>query len=221
MKRPSTDNDRYNELDRKRTSNDRRFEPPPPPRFTTTTSNYDRPPEKKRVDDYPASSSKRNDDYKSSSRGGAGSLGNTDVTSFKRPINDGYKRSNDIDPPSRSGSGGYDQRGVVSSMGSSAKDNRFNDSVDNRHIRYLFNIISTGQESFMNNSTNRGSMSSSKSRYLDNHSNGGSNDRYSDRTSSTSSSAWANPNNGPPTSVKSFGGLPVTNDVWVRIYFKI
>lgn len=135
MKRPSNDNDRYNEIDRKRNSNDRRFEPPPPPRFTTTASNYDRPPEKKRVDDYPTSSSKRNDDYKSSSRGGAGSLGNSDVSSFKRPINDGYKRSNDIDPPSRTGSGGYDQRGVVSSMGSSAKDNRFNDSVDNRHMR--------------------------------------------------------------------------------------
>lgn len=59
-------------------------------------------------------------------------------------------------------------------------------------------------------------MTSSKSRYMDNHSNGGSNDRYSDRTSSSSSSAWANPNNGPPSSVKSFGGLQsVTNDVWV------
>lgn len=59
-------------------------------------------------------------------------------------------------------------------------------------------------------------MSSSKSRYIDNHSNGASNDRYSDRTSSSSSSAWANPNNGPPSSVKSFGGLQsVTNDVWV------
>lgn len=51
---------------------------------------------------------------------------------------------------------------------------------------------------------------------MDNHSNGGSNDRYSDRPSSSSSSAWANPNNGPPSSVKSFGGLQsVTNDVWV------
>lgn len=94
------------------------------------------------------SSSKRNDDYKSSSRGGGGgggggasSMGNSDVSSFKRPINDGYKRSNDIEPPSRSGgSGGYDQRGIVSSMGSSTKDNRFNDPVDNRHIRY-FTII--------------------------------------------------------------------------------
>lgn len=145
IKRTSADNDRYNELDRKRPANDRRFEPPPPPRFDTAirSSNYDRPPEKKRVDDYPTSSSKRNDDYKSSSRGGTGSLGNSDVSSFKRPINDGYKRSNDIEPPSRSGggggggggSGGYDQRGVVSSMGSSTKDNRFNDSVDNRHLR--------------------------------------------------------------------------------------
>lgn len=137
IKRTSTDNDRYNELDRKRTSNDRRFEPPPPPRFDTAirSSNYDRAPEKKRVDDYPTSSSKRNDDYKSSSRGGASSLGNSDVSSFKRPINDGYKRSNEIEPPSRSGSGGYDQRGVISSLGSSSKDNRFNDSVDNRHMR--------------------------------------------------------------------------------------
>lgn len=51
---------------------------------------------------------------------------------------------------------------------------------------------------------------------MDNHSNGGSNDRYSDRTTSSSSSAWANPNNGPQSSVKSFGGLQsVTNDVWV------
>lgn len=136
MKRPTTDNDRYNEIDRKRSTNDRRFEPPPPPRFDTAIrSNYDRPQEKKRVDDYQSSSSKRNDDYKSTSRGGAGSLGNSDVSSFKRPINDSYKRSNEIDPPSRSGTGGYDQRGVVSSMGSSTKDNRFNDSVDNRHIR--------------------------------------------------------------------------------------
>lgn len=139
MKRPATDNDRYNnDIDRKRTTNDRgRFEPPPPPRFDTAirSSNYDRPPEKKRVDDYPSSSSKRNDDYKSSSRGGAGSIGNSEVSSFKRPINDGYKRSNDIEPPSRSASGGYDQRGVVPSLGSSTKDTRFNESVDNRHIR--------------------------------------------------------------------------------------
>ena len=150
MKRPSSDADRYNDIDRKRSSNDRRFEPPPPPRFDTAirSSNYDRPPEKKRVvDDYPSSSSKRNEEYKSSSRGGGGggggttSIGSSDVSSFKRPLNDSYKRSNDIEPPSRSGgggggggSGGYDQR-VVSSLGSSTKDNRFNDSVDNRHIR--------------------------------------------------------------------------------------
>lgn len=63
-------------------------------------------------------------------------------------------------------------------------------------------------------------MSSSKSRYMDSHSNGGSNDRYSERTSSSSSSAWANPNNGPPSSVKSFGGIQsVTNDVWVSTAF--
>lgn len=137
LKRPTNDTDRYNDIDRKRSSNDRRFEPPPPPRFDTAirSSNYDRPPEKKRVDDYPSSSSKRNEDYKSSSRGGTTSIGSSDVSSFKRPINDSYKRSNDIEPPSRSGgSGGYDQR-VVSSLGSSTKDNRFNDSVDNRHIR--------------------------------------------------------------------------------------
>lgn len=142
MKRPASDADRYNDVDRKRSSNDRRFEqprhdPPPPPRFDTAIrSNYDRPPEKKRVDDYASSSSKRNDDYKSSSRAATTSIGggNSDVSSFKRPI-DSYKRSNDIEPPSRSGgSGGYDQR-VVSSLGSSTKDNRFNDSVDNRHIR--------------------------------------------------------------------------------------
>lgn len=71
MKRPAAEPDRYNEIDRKRTSNDRRFEPPPPPRFDTAirSSNYDRPPEKKRNDDYSSGSSKRNDDYKSSSRG--------------------------------------------------------------------------------------------------------------------------------------------------------
>lgn len=100
----------------------------------------------KRVDDYPSSSSKRNDDYKSSSRGGSTSIGSSDVSSFKRPINDSYKRSNDIEPPSRSSGGsggggsggGYDQR-VVSSLGSSTKDNRFNDPVDNRHIRYSKN----------------------------------------------------------------------------------
>lgn len=57
MKRPPAETDRYNEVERKRSSNDRRFEPPPPPRFDTAirASNYDRPPEKKRVDDYPTS----------------------------------------------------------------------------------------------------------------------------------------------------------------------
>lgn len=138
MKRPASDTDRYNDIDRKRSSNDRRFEPPPPPRFDTAirSSNYDRPPEKKRIDDYPSSSSKRNEDYKSSSRGGTTSISSSDVSSFKRPINESYKRSNDIEPPSRSGGsgGGYDQR-VVSSLGSSTKDNRFNESIDNRHIR--------------------------------------------------------------------------------------
>lgn len=49
-------------------------------------------------------------------------------------------------------------------------------------------------------------MSSSKSRYMDNHNNGNSNDRYSDRqTSSSSTSAWGNPNSGPQSTVKSFG----------------
>lgn len=48
-------------------------------------------------------------------------------------------------------------------------------------------------------------MSSSKSRgYMDNHSNGNSNDRYSDRPSSSSTPAWAN---GPASSVKSFNGM--------------
>lgn len=51
-----------------------------------------------------------------------------------------------------------------------------------------------------------GSISSTKSRYMDNHNNGNSNDRYSDRqTSSSSTSAWGNPNNGPTSTVKSFG----------------
>lgn len=41
---------------------------------------------------------------------------------------------------------------------------------------------------------------------MDNHNNGSSNDRYSDRqSSSSSSSAWGNPNNGPQSSVKTFG----------------
>lgn len=53
---------------------------------------------------------------------------------------------------------------------------------------------------------------------MDGHNNGGSSDRYAERTSSSSSSAWANPNNGPPSSVKTFGGLQsVTNDVWVSL----
>lgn len=62
-------------------------------------------------------------------------------------------------------------------------------------------------------------MSSSKSRYMDNHGNGSSNDRYSDRTSSSSSTAWGNPNNGPPSSVKPFGGMQSVagNDPWSTI----
>lgn len=57
-------------------------------------------------------------------------MGNSDVSSFKRPLNDGYPKR-EMDPPSRSASG-YEQRGGVSSIGSSGKDHRFNDSVDNR-----------------------------------------------------------------------------------------
>lgn len=62
----------------------------------------------------------------------------------------------------------------------------------------------------------RGSMSSGKSRYMDS---GSSNDRYSDRPLSSSSSAWGNPNNGPPSSVKTFSGMPSTtgNDLWSQI----
>lgn len=130
IKRPAatTGNDRYDDIDRKRSTNDRRFEPPPPPRFDTAirSSTYDRSADKKRIDDY-TSGSKRNDDYKPSSRGNVSSgIGNSD--SFKRQMNDYPKR--DLDPP-RSGTGGYDQRGAPS-MGSSGKDHRFNDSVDNR-----------------------------------------------------------------------------------------
>lgn len=131
----STDNDRYSEIDRKRTASDRRFEPPPPPRFDTAirSSAYDRPPEKKRIDDYPSGSSKRNDDYKTSTRGnGTSSMGSgADVPSFKRPLNDYPKRGSDLELPSRSsGSNSYDQRGAPSL--SSTKDHRFNDSLDSR-----------------------------------------------------------------------------------------
>lgn len=58
-------------------------------------------------------------------------MSNTDVSSFKRPINEVYPKRNDLDSTTRSTSGAYDQRGGVSSM-SSGKDHRFNDSVDNR-----------------------------------------------------------------------------------------
>lgn len=132
----STDNDRYGDIERKRSANDRRFEPPPPPRFDTAirSSTYDRPPEKKRIDDYPSGSSKRNDDYKTSTRGnGTSSMGTSaDVSSFKRPLNDYPKRGSDLELPSRSSgsNSGYDQRGAPSL--SSTKDHRFNDSLDSR-----------------------------------------------------------------------------------------
>lgn len=59
-------------------------------------------------------------------------------------------------------------------------------------------------------------MSSGKSRYMDG---GSSNERYSDRPLSSSSSAWGNPNNGPPSSVKPFVGMPSAagNDLWSQI----
>jgi len=114
-------------------------------------------------------------------------------------LNDGYPKR-DLDTTSRSTTGGYEPRGGVSSI-QSGKDHRFNDSNDNR---------GGGSSSFGRNRVDdrdvRGSISSSKSRYMDNHNNGSSNDRYSDRqSSSTSNSAWGNPNNGPQSSVKSFG----------------
>lgn len=59
IKRPS--DDRYDDSDRKRTSNDRRFEAPPAPRFDSTMSSrsgYDRSSDKKR-DDYVKSSYER------------------------------------------------------------------------------------------------------------------------------------------------------------------
>lgn len=105
-------------------------------------------------------SSKRNDDYKSSSRGGSSTIvshstlpisftfllklqkktiifqGNSDVSSFKRPLNDVYPKRNDLDTSSRStsgagGGGGYEPRGGVSTL-QTGKDHRFNDAVDNR-----------------------------------------------------------------------------------------
>lgn len=106
-------------------------------RFDTSirsSSSYDRPPEKKRLDDYPTStSSKRNDDYKSSRSSGSSVLV-SDVSSFKRPIDDYPKRSSNIEPPSRSGSSAYDQRGIPSL--SSGKDHRFSDSMDSRSGSY-------------------------------------------------------------------------------------
>lgn len=59
-------------------------------------------------------------------------------------------------------------------------------------------------------------MSSGKSRYMDS---GSSNERYSDRPLSSSSSAWGNPNNGLPSSVKAFVGMPsgTGNDLWSQI----
>lgn len=56
-------------------------------------------------------------------------------------------------------------------------------------------------------------MSSGKSRYMDS---GSSNDRYSDRPLSSSSSAWGNPNNVPP--VKPFVMPSASgNDLWSQI----
>lgn len=58
-------------------------------------------------------------------------------------------------------------------------------------------------------------MSTNKSRYMENAS---SNDRYSDRPTSSSGSGggWGNMNNPPPSSVKPFGGLSSVpaNDPW-------
>lgn len=125
--------DRYSDIDRKRPATERRFEPPPPPRFDTAirSSTYDRPStEKKRIDDYSSSSSKRtNDDYKSSTSRGTGLA--SEISSFKRPINDYPKRDHDTS----SRSGGYEQRNI-SSITSSSKDHRFNDSVESRSTSF-------------------------------------------------------------------------------------
>lgn len=51
-----------------------------------------------------------------------------------------------------------------------------------------------------------GSVQSRKSRYMDSHSNGNSNERSYERQQSTSSPAW---NNGPQSSVKSFNGMDI------------
>lgn len=129
----TTDTDRYGDVDRKRSAPERRFEPPPPPRFDTAirSTAYDRPPpEKKRIDDYPSnSSSKRgNDDYKSSRSTGVSS----EISTFKRPLNEYPKRDHDV--PSRSS--GYDGPRGISSINSSSKDHRFNDSVDSRSTSF-------------------------------------------------------------------------------------
>lgn len=134
----TTDTDRYGEIDRKRSANERRFEPPPPPRFDTAirTSAYDRPAEKKRIDDYPAasSSSKRGgDDYKSSRTSGGLS---SEISSFKRTINDYPKREHE--PSSRSGAYDAGGRGGISSITSSSKEHRF-DSGDTRGNNFARN----------------------------------------------------------------------------------
>lgn len=54
---------------------------------------------------------------------------------------------------------------------------------------------------------------------MDSHSNANSSDRYSDRNSSSSSSGWGAPSNGPSSSVKPFSSMQSVagNDPWGSI----
>ncbi|XP_063696718.1 SAFB-like transcription modulator [Culicoides brevitarsis] len=101
IKRPS--DDRYDEIDRKRSTTDRRFEAPPPPRFDSAIT---RPSDSYRSGNTTSSVVKR-DDYK----------------------RDSYKRDMDV---SRHSSGSYDRNAAVAPIVSS-KDSRYdNRSSDYR-----------------------------------------------------------------------------------------